>query len=177
MNSARTKSFIGHVPMPPPRSLPGMDRALTRIATRLVRHARPLLRANNAFLLTMTTNTQDEQAPLWTGFWDTRGALTPLPPAPRSGAAQRHFAALETAGVLLLSDLICRWPANAIPPAVGIFTDGGGVAFSSDYPSPLSSNWLAHHQAGLCPTTTLLPFRPNGAWARLIAPTMEPLIH
>lgn len=175
MNSGKAKSVIGGAPIPPPRTLPGMDLSLARIATQVARHARPLLLANYATLLTITIDTRDEQAPLWIGFWDLRGTLAPLPMRP--GKAKKAFAALEAAASILLADLIQRWPANAVPPAVGIFTDGGGVAFSSDYPSPLSSNWLAHHQAGLCPTTTLVPFHPNGAWSRLIAPTLEPLIH
>lgn len=177
MKSVRTKSTIAAVPLPPLRTLPGMDLSLARVATRLARHAGPLLQANHALLLTMTRDTQDDRAPLTTRFWDARCTLLSLPPLVRGGALQRQCARLEAAASVLLADLICRWPANAIPPAVGIVTDGDGVAFSSDHPSPLSPDWLAHHQAGLCPATTVLPFSPNSAWSRLIAPHEATLIH
>ena len=177
MKSARAKSAIGETSAPPLRTLPGMNPSLVRIARRLARHARPLLLANEALLLSMTTGTQDDRALLSTCFWDASCTLAPPPPMLRYGALQRHLAALETAAHILLVDLIGRWPANAIPPALGILTDGGGVAFSSDHPSPLSPDWLAHHQAGLCPTTTLLPFSPNSAWTRLMAPTIATGLH
>ncbi len=177
MNSAKAKSAINEAPVPPPRTLPGMNPSLVRIATRLARHAGPLLLANQALLLSMTADTQDNRARLSTCFWDTRCTLALPRSMLRDRALQRHLAALETAAHLLLEDLIGRWPANAIPPALGILTDGGGVAFSSDHPSPLSPDWLAHHQAGLCPTTTLLPFNPNSAWMRLMAPTTVTGLH
>ena len=177
MNSARVNWAIDEPPVAPRRHLPGMGLSLARFAARFARHARPLLLTNNALLLTMTADTQDASAPLWTGFWNTRCTLAPLPPMIDNRASQRHFAALEAAAAIVLADVMCRWPTNAIPPAMGIFTDGGGVAFSSDHPSPRSSDWLAHHQAGLCPTTTLLPFRPDGAWSRLIAPNVDLLVH
>ncbi|WP_404367632.1 hypothetical protein AB5I39_13185 [Sphingomonas sp. MMS24-J45] len=175
MNSGKAKSDPGNPPIPPPRILPGMDLSLARIARQVAHHASPILRANQALLLTMTIDTRDESAPLWIGFWDSRCTLNPLPI--HESKSTKALAVLTAAANVLLADLIRRWPVNAVPPAVGIFTDGSGVAFSSDHPSPLSTNWLVHHQAGLCPTTTLVPFSPNGAWSRLIAPAAEPLIH
>ena len=177
MNSARAKSATVETPIAAPPTLPGMDASLERIATRLARHARPLLLANHALLLTITCSTQDDRARLSTHFWDARCALALIPPMAGSGALQRQVAALEAAASVLLANLICRWPANAVPPIVGIYTDGGGIAFSSDHPSPLSLNWLAKHQAGLCTTTTLLPFNPNGGWLRLTAPNSAALVN
>lgn len=158
--------------VPSPPALPGMHTSLIRSARQVAHHAAALLDATHALLLTMTIDTRDECAPLRIGVWDRRFHLAPLRTRKNSDVAL-----LEAAARVLLTDLIQRWPSNAVPPAVGIFTDGGGVAFSSDHPSPLSSNWLAHHQAGLCPTTALLPFRPGGAWSRLIAPVNAAGLH
>lgn len=177
MNAARAKSRLEEPPVAPRRHLPGMGLSLARVAARFARHARPLLRANDAFLLTMTTETQYDGAPLWTGFWDARCTLAPLPAITGGRTAPDNLAALESAAAILLADVICRWPTNAVPPVVGIFTDGGGVAFSSDHPSPLSPDWLALHRAGLCPTTTLLPFRPTSAWSRFVTPISDAWIH
>ena len=177
MNPARAKLATDEAPVAPLRHLPGMDLALARCATRVARHARPLLLANHAVLLSMTSSTGDDRAPLTTRYWDARCALAAPAPIVSGDALLRRLAALEEAAKLLLADLIRRWPANALPPAVGIVTDGGGVAFSSDHPSPLSPNWLAQHQAGLCPTTALLPFSSGGAWSRLIAPGVGAFIH
>jgi len=159
------------------RLLPGLSIALARSADTLVTHAQPLLRFNQAVLLSATVSTRVEPAALLTNAWNAVCSPVPLLPMVLGDANSQQFTEFEKAARALLDDLIRRWPANARPPAVGIFTDGSGVAFSSDHPSPLSSDWLAQHQAGRCPTTTLLPFCPDGGWARIISPAASAFLH
>jgi hypothetical protein len=177
------KSFNGSpsprraAPLSARRSLPGAPIALVRIAERLALHARPVLNANKAILLNATITGRGDNAVLTTSAWDAHflpAALALISPGDPLGYS---LAALEDAARVLLAELARRWPVNALPPALGIFTDGGGVAFSSDNPSPLSPDWLARHQSGLCPTTTLLPFAANSLWAHLVAPPASEVLH
>jgi len=163
--------------MSPPRNLPGAPIALVRIAERLALHARPVLNANKAILLNATITGQGDNAVLTTSAWDTDCLPAPLAHISPGNPLGYSLAALEDAARVLLAELARRWPVNALPPALGIFTDGGGVAFSSDNPSPISPDWLARHQSGLCPTTTLLPFAANSLWAHLVAPPASEVLH
>jgi hypothetical protein len=163
--------------MSTPRNLPGAPIAVVRIAERLALHARPVLAANQAILLNATITGRGDSASLTTSAWDARCLPAPLAPIAAGDPLGRSLAALEDAACVLLAELARRWPVNALPPAIGIFTDGGGVAFSSDNPSPLSPDWLARHQSGLCPTTALLPFAANSLWAHLVAPPASEVLH
>lgn len=164
-------------PVSKPRHLPGAPIALVRIAERVALHARPVLKANKAILLNATMIGRGDNAVLTTSAWDADCLPAPLAPISPGDPLGYSLAALEDAARVLLAELARRWPANALPPALGIFTDGGGVAFSSDNPSPLSPDWLARHQSGLCPTTTLLPFASNSLWAHLVAPPASDVLH
>lgn len=154
-----------------------LDVALADVAAVVAFHARPLLRANRAILLNTTTDTGDPARLLTTHFWTTNGTLAQAQPFDRRDPLRLSLAALQAGAKVLLGEMIRRWPAYAVPPVVGIFTDGGGVAFSSEHPSPLSPDWLTCHQSGRCPTTTFLPFAPNGAWSYLIGPVANNFVH
>ncbi len=178
MKSSNGWSVPHHgAPMSRARKLPGAPTALVRIAERLALHARPVLAANSAILLSATLTGTDDRSRLTTSAWDGSCRVVDLAPISSGDPLSWSLAALEDAAVVLLAEIARRWPVNALPPALGIFTDGGGVAFSSDNPSPLSPGWLARHQSGLCPTTCLLPFAANSVWANLVAPPASEVLH
>ncbi|WP_033921448.1 hypothetical protein [Sphingomonas sp. 37zxx] len=157
--------------------LQSQDRALAELARPIAEQARPLLSASRSLLLSITVVHADDQA--ITMCWN--GDIHPVPLEQAlekdSSVLQRSRRLIEAAGRDVLTELSLRWPVNAAPPAMGIVTDGGGVVFSSHHPSPLSPNWLAMHQAGLCAPMILLDFSPEGAWARLTEPMSNTIRH
>jgi hypothetical protein len=85
--------------------------------------------------------------------------------------------ALQGHGCRLYRELARRWPANAVPPAIGVVTDGTGMAISSSHPSALSRSWLSEHLANLAPVCVLIPFHSNGPWALLSRSKDEHLLN
>ncbi|CAN5540892.1 hypothetical protein BH10PSE14_BH10PSE14_13640 [soil metagenome] len=160
------------------RARPRREVPLAEAAARVALCARPLLAASRGELLTLTAPTRPVGT-LTTMYWNGQSPLLPLPPviALLDDSLQHALALFEDAGRLLLAELVRRWPANALPPAIGVVTDGTGVGFSSDHPSPMWPDWLALHLTGACAATSLLPFSPIGAWARLTAPVMNRQLH
>ena len=171
MTGVRAGSAMDATQRPVSRRMPDLERALGSIAATVAIHARTVLHTNDAILLGLTASTQNPAAALSPSLWDAQCGCREIRSPIGPGAAAPSWAALETAARRVLVELIRRWPANALPPALGLFTDGSGVAFSSDHPSPLAPGWLARHQAGSCPTTILHPFGPNAAWTLLMAPS------
>lgn len=157
-------------------NLPDSDPALWEIARTLADHAAALLLSNRSALLTLTltfattTGTDRERLDIacWSGRTTVSAPWSSL--TPKGGRDDHLLAALERSGRRLLAELLPRWPANTRPPAIGIVTDGHGVAFSPDHPSPKGIGWLGWHIGGASATTTLLPFAPTSCWAGLIAP-------
>jgi hypothetical protein len=134
---------------------------------------------HRAKLIAVTAATCGPDQSVIVTAWDRRCAPTsPVATTTNDhdGSSQAR-SALETMGKLVLADLIRRWPTNACPPYVGVVTDGTGVAFSTDHPSPLTPDWLSLHQARLCPTVTLAPFAPHSFWTLLTAPGSAKRIH
>ena len=149
---------------------------MVRIAEGFAANAGPLLMASQSMLLTLTM-TIDPNGPTSTvHYWNSHGHLLPLV-STVDNALRHSLIAFEQSGRTLLGDLLQRWPVNARPPALGIVTDGSGVAFSSDHPSPMHADWLAMHMGGRRTTINLLPFSSNSYWARLIAPIRSQRIH
>lgn len=156
--------------------LPDGDRALAETARALAGHAAAVLLSNRSALLTLTltfaTTTGTDRSRLdiacWSGLTTVSSPWLPL--SGEGGRDDPVLTALERSGRRLIADLLPRWPANTRPPAIGIVTDGHGVAFSPDHPSPIGTGWLGWHLGGACATTTLLPFAPTSCWTGLIAP-------
>lgn len=159
-------------------TLPGVGASLADPASKLALGARPLLSASDAVLMTLTAPPSPRGAAVTTMYWNGSGPLLPLPAwIHTDDALRRSLARFEQAGRRVLEQLVRRWPANALPPAVGVVTDGTGVGFSPDHPSPMWPDWLTLHLTGACPTTSLLPFAPTGTWARLTAPDADRRLH
>ena len=157
-------------------ALPGETAALVDVARAIAAHAGPVLSSNGSTLLTLSATTPAGADPgrIDLACWDGRTTVSaPWTPLPIGGGlddpALAALAALERSGRLLLAGLLPRWPANARPPSIGVVTDGHGVAFSPDHPSPGSAGWLGWHLGGACAVTTLLPFALTSRWARLTA--------
>jgi hypothetical protein len=164
--------------LPALRPLPGIAPALAASARDMARLAIPLLSASHAVLLSVTVATKDGSASPATLSWDGRcPASTLLPGIAPDDVLLSTLRAFETSGRILLTELIRRWPPNALPTAIGIVTDGSGVAFSADHPAPLSHAWLTRHLTGMYPMTTLTPFSPCGIWGRLTASATSSAIH
>ena len=73
-------------------------------------------------------------------------------------------------GLELCLMLARRWPANAVPPVIGVVSDGIGLALSQDHPSATDAQWLSDHLHGHSPAAEILPFAADAALFRLIEP-------
>ena len=72
--------------------------------------------------------------------------------------------ALEGAATDLFEALSPRWPPCARPHGLGVVTDGTGLGFCPDDPSPLAPGWMSRRARNGNRLTCLLPFSPQGAW-------------
>jgi hypothetical protein len=171
MERAEQGSCDGAGPLPEP------GKSLASLARPVAEHARPLLAASRAILLSVTMM-REHRTPVsmcWNGPAAPISLRSVLGLQERD--SQKWLTAFETAGQLLLANLAQRWPSYAVPPAIGIVTDGSRVVFSPEHPSPLSHDWLALHQSGLCIVTTLLPPSGLDMWALLTAPVRNQHVH
>lgn len=90
-------------------------------------------------------------------------ALTSSPPG-----SDLDLASLQHAARALLKRLRLRWPAYATPGRLGVVTDGTGLGFAPDDPSPLASEWIARQALGRTGFTEIKPFDPRSAWSMLV---------
>lgn len=141
-------------------------------------HARPLLTAAPALLLSLTVMPASPGRPVVMG-WHSSAVPFALCTILDLDAAEvcLRLTAFEESGARLVDCLVRCWPSNALPPAVGIVTDGIGVVFSPDHPSPMSPAWLMRHQTDQCPTAVLLPFSSSSAWTRLTSRPIDARVH
>jgi hypothetical protein len=139
--------------------------------------ALPLLRKGNHVLLSATTSTSPNDCRVSIMAWTRDCVPVELMPAAPGNPSNRLLSAFTGAGRRVLSDLVGRWPDNARPPFVGVFTDGSGVGFSLDHPSPMAPDWIAFHLANHRPTLTLLPFAQTSVWSMLTAPSSSERVH
>jgi len=138
---------------------------LTSAARRLLAPAQALIAELGAPLLSIVTDRRTGAVELLP--WDQSFQVgAPI----QERALERPLAKaaaleLEAWAPLVARHLAQRWPANAVPPRIGVVTDGVGVAVSSAHPAALSSAWLSDHAARRAPADALLPFHDRGPWA------------
>ena len=134
-------------------------------ALRLLAPARALMANLDAPLLSIVTDCRTGEVELLP--WDQSLQVgAPIQkqdlglPTVRAAALE-----LEARAPLVARYLAQRWPANAVPPRIGVVTDGIGMAVSSAHPAALTSAWLSDHVARRAPADALLPFPDRGPWA------------
>jgi hypothetical protein len=140
-----------------PRALPLPNRQLTELAEEAARRAAPLVSPGRLPLLGITASLDGRLRLSW---WNPRfervaeivaGTDSFSPAATTEGAVQR-------AGLALIAHLSGRWPPQAVPRALGVVTDGTGLAFSPQHPSPLAPGWLLRHGMAGAHALAILPF-------------------
>jgi len=140
------------------RPLPRPNRRLSTHAARVAACAERLIQRWGG--QTYITITAEVDGPLRLGWWNSH-----MEPIAELNATIDDFClpetgegALQRAGAELLAYLVGRWPPGASPPALGILTDGVGVAFSPRYPSPRTTGWAVLHCGGGAQPLSILPF-------------------
>ena len=100
---------------------------------------------------------------LWTDGFEVGEALSGRKLSSR--ALRDARGRLRACGTELYNHLSRRWPPQAVPPVIGVITDGTGMAVCSGHPAALSDACLLDHAARVSPASVLIPFRANGPWA------------
>lgn len=144
--------------------------ALLGAGLAMIPHAARLLTRIGAPLLTVATFRGDAAIRLIP--WSP--GLTPGTALDMSEAAfWPEVELLVDTGSEALRQIALRWPGYALPPAIGLITDGTGLAASGDDPSGLSADWLLDPIRSSSPPSILVPFAPTGIWS-LLSPDMVP---
>jgi hypothetical protein len=148
---------------------------LTRLAGDLASAAARLIDGDPRLFLTVTRRAER----LSIGWWNPQPMLLALMEAPSERFAPHRSAegALQLAGTALIAWLEGRWPPHALPAAIGVVTDGTGVAFAPERPDPEASGWFVHHAAGGGRLRPIVPFDPVGPCALLTASEPIPVLH
>ena len=137
---------------------------LLRAGRAMIVPARQLLRRIRAPLLTIATFRGDPAVRLfpWTQSLEPGAALDM-----REAAFWPEMEALVEAGFEALRQVALRWPGYALPPVIGLVTDGSGLAVSGENPSGLTTRWLLDQIEFASPASIIIPFAPDGLWSLL----------
>lgn len=142
-------------------SLPRPNRRLTALAQDVARLAQPLLPAGNDLILGLEATSDGEIHLIW---WRQRDfkRVAAISAAPDAFCPEdSDEGALQDAAAALLDYLAGRWPSP--PVALGVITDGTGVAFAPDHPSPSAEGWLLRHAIGESTLAMILDLDPAGS--------------
>lgn len=149
-------------------AMPRPNRRLTALAEMVARLARPLLEDGSGLLMGLELDSSDSLRLIW---W--RGG--DFSEVARINACPEGFCpedteegALQEAAFELLEYLGGRWPNP--PQALGVITDGTGIAFTPDHPQPSAPGWLFRQVGGAAPLLTIVPLDPQGPCALLARP-------
>ena len=154
----------------------GAEPELMIAAGRLLAPAQALMADLGAPLLSIVTDRRTGEVELlpWSRSFEV-GAPIQHEALERPEAAAAALE-LKARAPIVARHLARRWPANAVPPRIGVVTDGTGVAVSPGHPAALTSAWLSDHAARRAPADALLPFRASGPWA-LAEPEPDLALH
>lgn len=162
-----TISTQGWTPMPRP------NRHLTAMAEAVARLAQPLLAEQPGLLMGIELDANDSLRLIW---WrgDDFSELAQINAQPEGFCpADTEEGALQEAAFELLEYLGHRWPTP--PEALGVITDGIGIAFSPDHPQASAPGWLMRHAGGATPLLAIVPLNPCGSCALLARADTGPL--
>lgn len=152
-----------------PRPLKRPNRQLTALAEDVAELADLMLPADGGMFMGVCADLEERVRILW---WDTDFTVVAEMSATPADFAEEDSTegALQRSALALIAYLAGRWPNHAIPPALGVLTDGLGVAFSPDHPSPLDPDWLTRHASGRAELIAILPFELTSSCAILATP-------
>lgn len=160
------------------RLLPSPEVRLVERARRIAKLGASLLPVVDCLLLSITLDLRPTPPHAsivpWDRWLDAREDLAPALTLDKT--SRLSFDAIGKSTFSLFSLLADRWPPRAIPSGLGFVTDGTGVGFSSDDPSPLAPGWLSRHLEGRSSLVVVLPFARDGAWSRLTSPSASKLL-
>lgn len=164
-----------NVGRPQDRARPGAEDALTRAAAEpelfragraMIAPAARLLARIRAPFVTIAALRGEPSIQIFS--WTDR--LEPGPALDMSEAAfWPETETLFEAGSDALRAVARRWPGYALPPAIGLVSDGTGLAVSGENPSGLTARWLLDQIEFASPASIIVPFDPQGVWS-LLAP-------
>lgn len=149
--------------------MPRPNRHLTALAQNVARLARPLLPVGSGLMMGLELDSSAELRVIW---WrsDDLSVVAEINAGPEGFCPEdTEEGALQEAGAELLHYLGGRWPNP--PHVLGVITDGTGVAFTPDHPSPSAPGWLLRHVGGANPLLAIVPLDPAGPCALLARPT------
>jgi hypothetical protein len=152
-------------------TIAGREPDLLRAARRMLAPAAALLARLEAPLLTVSRGRADRGGKVRLSVWTRL-----LEPGADAGADADwpEMAALREAGGEALRQVSLRWPAYALPPVIGLVTDGVGLAVSGDHPSGLSRNWLLDQIERRSAASIIIPFGASGVWSLLASDVQGP---
>ncbi len=147
-------------------SLPRPNRRLTALAQDVARLAQPLLPVGSDLFLGLEATADGQIHLVWWRSQDFKRVAT-ISAAPDAFCPEdSDEGALQDAAAALLDYLAGRWPTP--PAALGVITDGAGVAFAPDHPSPSADSWLLRHATGESTLAMILDLDPAGPCGLLI---------
>ena len=142
------------------------ETALVRSGLELLGPVRALLARHRSALVTICQARGDPKGKVRLFAWtDTLEPGEEI--LAERGPTRSLHAEIVTAGERALRQVALRWPPYALPPVIGLVSDGSGLAVSGEHPCGLSRRWLIDQLGRGAPASVIIPFDQNGVWALL----------
>ncbi|MDG2534053.1 hypothetical protein P6144_10375 [Sphingomonas sp. HITSZ_GF] len=159
----------------PHGTLPRPNHRLTALAQDVARLAQPLLPAGSDLFLGLEATADGQIHLLWWRQRDFKRVATISATPDAFCPEDTDEGALQEAAAALLDYLAGRWPSP--PEALGVVTDGVGVAFAPDHPAPSAEGWLLRHAIGESTLAMILDLDPAGPCGLLSGSQAEGTFH